>query len=175
MKNSFALVWLCLALAPVLPGTLLATETEDPDDGTFHLAYRAAEQDAFTLDVTRRHLTARDFLGNLTRSHEVERSRFSLEIREVGPDGLDLVLTYAEKERESNGQPSPADFSPLIGREVRFRLGGDGTISRTSGFASLPEVFVPDMGQALQTDHYLNEVLFLLPGLPDRSVAVGDR
>jgi len=113
------------------------------------------------------------------------------EIREIQNMGYELVLIslsknadgsrdmeveYRRKWRETwrdDGIPAVADYAPVVGKKMTFRLLPDGTIESLKGHEGFPEIVDPSTGRAIENMDFVHDIVHLLPKLPGKPISIG--
>jgi hypothetical protein len=103
-------------------------------------------------------------------------SEQTLTILKSDRSGVEIELSYGTRSIAPPDAPADSvDCSALKGHRVGFHLSRTGDLSGYRGYADLPAIQIPAMGEELDERRYKIETRFWFPHLPDRPVRVGDR
>lgn len=145
-------------------------------DGKRWLRYRFPQGIGVEVTSLRDVDYVREVMGNVIPTQTQDSILYVFHTLAVGDQGMDLELEYRQRSRKNDDPMIQAetDFSPLLEKRARFFMDPQGSMSKFTGFDLLPVIEFPGQQQQLTEIHYRNELIDLLPRLPDRAVAIGD-
>jgi hypothetical protein len=114
-----------------------------------------------------------------TEIRDSQNMGFELVLRSLSKnaDGSrDMEVEYRRKWRETwrdGGTSAVADYAPVVGKRMTFRLLADGTIEGVKGHESFPKIVDPSTGRAIDNVDFVHDIAHLFPKLPGKPISIG--
>jgi hypothetical protein len=114
-------------------------------------------------------------MGNHSRTRTIDKMSYLFTVEENSPETISFLVRYDDFSTETDNPQitAPADYSPLIGSEIRSEMIRQGEIVKLDGMNDLPVLNIAGKGE-LNEGKYSIVFRMLFPKLPSQPVAFGD-
>jgi hypothetical protein len=157
------------------PPVFVPTSHINPGE-RYEIRYRPEAGSEFSIHSVEKITGRRTVMGEEILFNSESTADLGVRVIAAESDGMDLELSYQDHSFSSDSPQTrgTADFTGLIGQNIRARLSATGEWSDFRGIDQVPQVTLPGKNVPWGENHCLLEVRNLLPRLPGRRVEMGE-